>query len=1531
MLNYYSGEFRVADTSELSADEPLVIHSRRGEDNTNLVVFVHGLGGSRYGTWGNFPKFVFDDFKESGVAIGLYAYRTAFGRLRFTASIDLEREAKVLADVIRDLPPSYRRIVLIAHSMGGLLAKAAVKSLIDRDERTALARTAGLILMATPQAGSMRVPSFLALFSYDARALKPHGEFVTRITETFTNRISQTPVPDKSGRFVIRVWAVVAPADQWVDRLSAGLNLESSHIKDVRGSHTSIVKPKHKNADAYTFVKRAIAECLTPAPEPVVATVVAPAPVVHSGLTVHGGSNTFSSSPATQVTQVLINLLPQAELGPQIVSQLTQGGFSVLLPAAGPSHFALMREAQPKPRIDELFEVITDPDEVMTALFQTAQSSGLAPYDVDYISSRQGLPDVQQALETALRETKGRLLVSGPRGIGKTREVAELARAACSTKWNVLVARNEGNPRLGPLLELPPELIDAKVLIVIDNLHTRIAGTDQPTTPYMARLELLVEWLERRLPGSLRVLATARDEPRFQPYLDLPRNGERWRSFGVFRLPDITEDGLRKMLTALAVRASVPVAAEDVPKLIENSDRKPETVFINVDRARHMRTALTQSGWLPTEGESWLLRFVSARAEHSGVDRVCQALHLLTKAGLPARVPYVASLARASGERDPEAAVEALVGDGLLGLRQGVVTPFSAEQLQELLGLHGASGVKLEERSDALEQAITDADKRPPEWADDLLALCLGLDRAGSTDRAERVASRAIELGAGGARAYRIRAGIRFGRRDLPAVEADLTKALEIGGDEADTLFLRASIRNLLGNFAGALEDLDVAMQRGRDDRAVHTARGNAYYQLARWRDADSALSTAIERGDASGVIFFTRGTARLQLKDATGAEQDFSAALELGVDLDDVPDQLREIETGVPSKPASAPVAGPASGNLMAYALRGFVRFILEKNAAAEEDLTAAIEGGVGERFSRFADAIKESSLPLLVRVHEKLKELPAPFGEGPLFHLRGLARLRLDRPVEAEADFDEALARGFGEGEVYLGRGWARLRMEKPAEAEQDATVALERGKEDAPTYSLRGLARLALQKFSEAEQDFAKALELDAGNSQLLAWRGVTRIQQHRLPDAEADLTAAVDRGADARTLFTRGCVRFDLQKYVEAEQDLTAALGLGFDHPSLLTLRGSARLTQNKLREADEDATAAFARGAKDIQAYSLRAAARLAQERFAEAEPDLSAAIELGRNDEWIFFNRGRARQELERFADAEKDYDAVVALGAIDPNVFGNRGLTRLRQGRATAAVEDFTAAIKAGRDDALVHLQLSRAHRDQKKYPEAEAEVDLALARDSQPAVRGARGYIRLLRGNVRGAEDEFSEVIAREPMDAMALHARGLARYAQGKVADALTDFDEAVKSSPNVASFLGSRVLVSLRLGDFEKAEKDCGQLEAIDRDASETQGSLGVLRLALGDFDEALGRFGAAVERERGWDSWRGLAYLMTGRLHEAAQAYRQGTADSAPGDIVLTLNELDFYVGKHPDRVASPEAQATLALIRAELRQKLDEA
>jgi pimeloyl-ACP methyl ester carboxylesterase len=98
--------------------------------NRSVVVFIHGLGGRSHGkkrTWINLPDFLWDDVPE--VDIAFHSYITLFSRLRFWRSYPLREEAKALADHLALM--SYSNIILIGHSLGGVLARLALKQLHD--------------------------------------------------------------------------------------------------------------------------------------------------------------------------------------------------------------------------------------------------------------------------------------------------------------------------------------------------------------------------------------------------------------------------------------------------------------------------------------------------------------------------------------------------------------------------------------------------------------------------------------------------------------------------------------------------------------------------------------------------------------------------------------------------------------------------------------------------------------------------------------------------------------------------------------------------------------------------------------------------------------------------------------------------------------------------------------------------------------------------------------------------------------------------------------------------------------------------------------------------------------------------------------------------------------------------------------------------------------------------------------------------------------------------------------------------------
>jgi hypothetical protein len=103
------------------------------EEPETLVIFVHGFGGKALGTWSNFPLLTINDIAFKKCDIIYYGYDTFQGQAgdhsaELYAFID--KAVTPLANNIlpagQNLPErNYKRIILVAHSLGAVLARQA--------------------------------------------------------------------------------------------------------------------------------------------------------------------------------------------------------------------------------------------------------------------------------------------------------------------------------------------------------------------------------------------------------------------------------------------------------------------------------------------------------------------------------------------------------------------------------------------------------------------------------------------------------------------------------------------------------------------------------------------------------------------------------------------------------------------------------------------------------------------------------------------------------------------------------------------------------------------------------------------------------------------------------------------------------------------------------------------------------------------------------------------------------------------------------------------------------------------------------------------------------------------------------------------------------------------------------------------------------------------------------------------------------------------------------------------------------------
>jgi tetratricopeptide (TPR) repeat protein/pimeloyl-ACP methyl ester carboxylesterase len=134
-----------------------------GETRTN-VIFLHGLGGNLRSTWQSgsddrsfWPRWLADDIE--GLAIYVVGYEAPISRWRGTAMHLTDRATNVLARLLAEPHLRQGKIILIGHSLGGLVIKQLLRTGESEARHRAdvadlIARIDKIAFLATPHTGS---------------------------------------------------------------------------------------------------------------------------------------------------------------------------------------------------------------------------------------------------------------------------------------------------------------------------------------------------------------------------------------------------------------------------------------------------------------------------------------------------------------------------------------------------------------------------------------------------------------------------------------------------------------------------------------------------------------------------------------------------------------------------------------------------------------------------------------------------------------------------------------------------------------------------------------------------------------------------------------------------------------------------------------------------------------------------------------------------------------------------------------------------------------------------------------------------------------------------------------------------------------------------------------------------------------------------------------------------------------------------------------------------------------------------------
>lgn len=213
------------------------------------VMFVHGFGGGVMATWGAFPALVADAL--TGWDVYDLGYDTSLApdlRGVWAADPGLAVLATYLATRLGVAPlDRYASVVLVAHSMGGLVVQRALVDDPDLDRRVS-----HVFLFGTPSGGLRKAGGLAALWKRSIGDMRAGGNFIGDLRARWDQRYSD-PTTRPFGLFV-----VAGTRDEFVPAASSLEVFADAERHVVSGNHVEIVKPDGTGAMSVQLVVKGI-------------------------------------------------------------------------------------------------------------------------------------------------------------------------------------------------------------------------------------------------------------------------------------------------------------------------------------------------------------------------------------------------------------------------------------------------------------------------------------------------------------------------------------------------------------------------------------------------------------------------------------------------------------------------------------------------------------------------------------------------------------------------------------------------------------------------------------------------------------------------------------------------------------------------------------------------------------------------------------------------------------------------------------------------------------------------------------------------------------------------------------------------------------------------------------------------------------------------------------------------------------------------------------------------------------------------
>ncbi|QTA77838.1 Alpha/beta hydrolase fold-containing protein [Desulfonema limicola] len=224
-------------------------------DNRSIAIFIHGFTGNYEKTWGRLPLLLLNDQNLIKYDFLFWGYPTKF----FGKNETIDNIADHLKTEIDFLNKPFDQIILVGHSMGGLVIRAYIVQALLDGKGDDLNNIKDILLFGTPNDGILKAQFVPKIVNDQIVDMGIASEFIIKLRRYWIQRVIDVNKNDKYNRSIPTI-AIAGFGDHFVSKESVESIFRDTAVTD--GDHVSMVKPNDPNHLTFRIIRKRLQAAL---------------------------------------------------------------------------------------------------------------------------------------------------------------------------------------------------------------------------------------------------------------------------------------------------------------------------------------------------------------------------------------------------------------------------------------------------------------------------------------------------------------------------------------------------------------------------------------------------------------------------------------------------------------------------------------------------------------------------------------------------------------------------------------------------------------------------------------------------------------------------------------------------------------------------------------------------------------------------------------------------------------------------------------------------------------------------------------------------------------------------------------------------------------------------------------------------------------------------------------------------------------------------------------------------------------------